>query len=90
MPELSPEEKQALKGSIDFLGLNLYTAYLVEPKTFDVSVVSVESDLGGRQVQDQTWFKGGSSWLAVMPQVDHYLLGPYIDYDRNLGIILRK
>ena len=75
MPELSPEEKQALKGSIDFLGLNLYTAYLVEPKTFDVSVVSVESDLGGRQVQDQTWFKGGSSWLAVMPQVNHYLLG---------------
>ena len=70
MPELSPEEKQALKGSIDFLGLNLYTAYLVEPKTFDVSVVSVESDLGGRQVQDQTWFKGGSSWLAVMPQVN--------------------
>ena len=56
MPELSPEEKQALKGSIDFLGLNLYTAYLVEPKTFDVSVVSVESDLGGRQVQDQTWW----------------------------------
>ena len=75
MPELSPEEKQALKGSIDFLGLNLYTAYLVEPKTFDVSVVSVESDLGGRQVQDQTWFKGGSSWLAVMPQVNLYLLG---------------
>ena len=69
LPAFSEEEKIALNGSIDFLGLNLYTAYVVEPKEYPITDVSIESDVGGQQTQDKTWFKSGSPWLSVMPQV---------------------
>ena len=69
LPAFTDEEKKVLNQSIDFLGLNLYTAYIVEPKEYPITDVSIESDLGGSQTQDKSWYKSGSSWLSVMPQV---------------------
>lgn len=68
LPTLSDEEWGLVRGTADFLGLNSFTSYLVEPMDFPISEISTESDLGAKQTQDETWLRSGSSWLAVMPQ----------------------
>ena len=70
LPEFSDEEWKVVNGTADFLGLNLYTSYLVEPVDFPISDISVDSDVGAKQTQDETWYRSGSPWLAVMPQVN--------------------
>ena len=68
LPPFSEEEKALLKGSADFLGLNMYTSDLAEPLNFPIRIVSAASDNGAYYTKDETWYGSGSFWLKVTPQ----------------------
>ena len=68
LPSLSVEEKELLKGSADFFGLNMYTSDLVEPYDFPISEVSAAADNGAYYTKDENWYASGSFWLKVTPQ----------------------
>merc|ERR1712156_763002 len=46
LPPFSNEEKDMIKGSVDFLGLNMYTSDLAQPYQFPIEDVSAASDNG--------------------------------------------
>eukprot|EP00850_Spirogloea_muscicola_P020366 SM000213S06831 [mRNA] locus=s213:104001:107874:- [translate_table: standard] len=77
LPYFSADQAAAIKGSIDFLGLNLYTASYAqsssppEPGTgfpwTDNWVSTSAISPGGQQIGAST----GSSWLYIVPQALH-------------------
>merc|ERR1711892_1544855 len=68
LPAFSEEEKTLLKGSVDFLGLNMYTSDLTEPYNFAIDDVSSAADNGAYYTKDPNWYASGSFWLKVTPQ----------------------
>lgn len=56
LPEFTEEEKQMLKGSSDFFGLNYYTSSLVEHIAYGVSNTSFEADMGTLAFYDSSWY----------------------------------
>ena len=68
LPSFTQEEKELLKGSADFLGLNMYTSDLAHPLWFPNFLISAASDNGAFYTKDKTWYGSGSFWLKVTPQ----------------------
>jgi len=68
LPAFTEGEKEQIKGSVDFLGLNMYTSDLTEPYDFPIDDVSVAADNGAYYTKDPTWYQSGSFWLKVTPQ----------------------
>ena len=68
LPAFTEDEVTLLKGSVDFLGLNMYTSDLAEPYDFPIEEVSVAADNGAFYTKDETWYSSGSFWLKVTPQ----------------------
>uniref|UniRef100_A0A2A4JPS5 beta-glucosidase n=1 Tax=Heliothis virescens TaxID=7102 RepID=A0A2A4JPS5_HELVI len=70
LPEFTPEEVEYIKGSSDFFGLNHYTTYLVyrnESVIGRYDVPSFYDDLGNIHYQPDTWDRGASGFLKVIP-----------------------
>jgi beta-glucosidase/6-phospho-beta-glucosidase/beta-galactosidase len=65
LPTFTEAQKEDLKGSVDFLGLNTYSSSLVTDRLgggggyFD--------DVGTKSQGDPSWTRGESSWLWVAP-----------------------
>jgi len=68
LPAFTPEESALLRGSLDFLGLNMYTSDLVQPVSFPEDEVSAAADNGAAYTKDASWYGSGSFWLKVTPQ----------------------
>jgi beta-glucosidase/6-phospho-beta-glucosidase/beta-galactosidase len=68
LPELTQEEQELIRGSIDFFGVNIYTTFLVKdvPES-DQREPSFQHDVRVKVLQDATWPGSGSSWLKVVP-----------------------
>lgn len=67
LPEFSKEDSKLLKGSLDFLGVNLYTANVAKALGNDTKTDSV-SWLDSMEVntyQPASWKSSASSWLKV-------------------------
>ncbi|CAH1954395.1 unnamed protein product [Acanthoscelides obtectus] len=67
LPEFSEKEMEFIKGSFDFIGLNVYTTMLVknidEP---DFSLTSAEHDMKAKVYQDAKWESSEAvHWLKV-------------------------
>ncbi|NWI84755.1 LPH hydrolase, partial [Pitta sordida] len=67
LPEFTDEEKQRIKGTYDYFGLNYYTTALTYDLSFPKSVQSYDSDRGVAAVADRSWLDSGSTWLKVTP-----------------------
>ncbi|XP_021358662.1 lactase-phlorizin hydrolase-like, partial [Mizuhopecten yessoensis] len=67
LPEFTETEKKILKGSTDFLGLNLYTSGLVHPVDRDIDDISYDADKDTGGSIDPKWLGSGSNWLWVTP-----------------------
>ena len=65
LPQFSPEWRQRLNGSWDFLGLNHYSTELVRPEDRTDSGWSADSNT--RTYQPAEWPGAASSWLKVVP-----------------------
>ncbi|PIK52496.1 putative lactase-phlorizin hydrolase-like [Apostichopus japonicus] len=69
LPEFTEEEKDMIKGTYDFFGLNHYTTqYCVDSDQEDLSnPSSYYKDADVFRWQDSSWPSTGSSWLQVVP-----------------------
>ncbi|XP_049836420.1 myrosinase 1-like [Schistocerca gregaria] len=66
LPSFTEEEKQYIKGSADFIGINTYTTTIVEPGDSG-GVPSFELDTGVIRYQNESWPGSSASWLKVVP-----------------------
>ncbi|NXC05302.1 LPH hydrolase, partial [Orthonyx spaldingii] len=67
LPEFTESEKQRIKGTYDYFGLNHYTTVLTYNLNFPKGVMSYDSDRGVATVTDRSWLGSGSLWLKVTP-----------------------
>ncbi|KAM9305033.1 lactase/phlorizin hydrolase-like [Gastrophryne carolinensis] len=67
LPEFTESEKQRIKGTYDFLGLNHYTTVLAGQAIFELHYQAYEGDRGVYLLSDRTWLGSGSLWLKVTP-----------------------
>uniref|UniRef100_A0A8D0L3Y9 Lactase n=1 Tax=Sphenodon punctatus TaxID=8508 RepID=A0A8D0L3Y9_SPHPU len=67
LPEFTESEKQRIKGTYDFYGLNHYTSVLASNLNYPALISSYDSDRGVATVTDRTWLDSGSFWLKVNP-----------------------
>ena len=65
LPHFSEEDSAMILGSSDFLGLNIYTSYLVFPEEADIAEIDFYADQDVGSFQDDTWTPTGASWLKV-------------------------
>ncbi|NWS83668.1 LPH hydrolase, partial [Toxostoma redivivum] len=67
LPEFTESEKQRIKGTYDYFGLNHYTTVLTYNMNYPKTVKSYDSDRGVATVTDRSWLGSGSTWLKVTP-----------------------
>ncbi|NXA74906.1 LPH hydrolase, partial [Thryothorus ludovicianus] len=67
LPEFTESEKQRIKGTYDYFGLNHYTTVLTYNLNYPKGVKSYDSDRGVATVTDRSWLRSGSLWLKVTP-----------------------
>uniref|UniRef100_A0A8C5TJ02 Lactase n=1 Tax=Malurus cyaneus samueli TaxID=2593467 RepID=A0A8C5TJ02_9PASS len=67
LPEFTESEKQRIKGTFDYFGLNHYTTVLTYNLNYPKGVMSYDSDRGVATVTDRSWLDSGSVWLKVTP-----------------------
>lgn len=66
LPVFTAEEVKSLKGTVDIIGLNTYSAYLVSEGHSKVDKTpSFQNDMNVSLRQDPTWPRSNSSWLRV-------------------------
>lgn len=69
LPRMTEVMRKSLIGAADFLALNYYTSRLVGPRiTPSTCEPSFEDDLGLDYYVDESWSRGKSSWLYVVPE----------------------
>lgn len=64
------EERDEIRGSSDFLGLNHYTSRLVYPtpeNDINAAEISWFKDADVTDYEDPKWYAAASSWLKVVP-----------------------
>ncbi|XP_047121620.1 myrosinase 1-like [Schistocerca piceifrons] len=66
LPSFTEEEKQEIRGSSDFFGLNAYTTSLVMPGESGTSP-SLELDSGVIRFYNESWPVSSAIWLRVVP-----------------------
>lgn len=66
LPLLSGSEIEYIQGTYDFLGLNMYTTYLIKdsPES-NSSMPSKNKDLRAILYKDPSWEKTNADWLTV-------------------------
>nr|CRL08768.1 Beta-glucosidase 1 [Zygaena filipendulae] len=69
LPKYTASERNSIRGSADFFGLNHYSSYLVTPSSFESEwrKPSLNHDTGVKTSHDPNWPKPGADWLAVYP-----------------------
>ncbi|NXG44262.1 LPH hydrolase, partial [Psilopogon haemacephalus] len=67
LPEFTESEKQRIKGTYDYFGLNHYTTVLTYKINYPAGILSYDSDRGVASVTDRSWLGSGSLWLKVTP-----------------------
>ncbi|XP_071978349.1 lactase/phlorizin hydrolase isoform X2 [Engystomops pustulosus] len=67
LPEFTESEKQRIKGTYDFFGLNHYTSVLAGQTVYGLDFQAYEGDRGVYLLSDRTWLGSGSIWLRVTP-----------------------
>lgn len=66
LPEFTEEEKNHLKGTLDYLGVNLYTASVVVPApNIPIDDLSWEADSEVTTYRPDDWPDSASEWLKV-------------------------
>ncbi|XP_077176319.1 lactase/phlorizin hydrolase [Paroedura picta] len=67
LPQFTEEEKQRIKGTFDFFGLNHYTTILAYNLNYPAIISSYDADRGVASITDRSWLGSGSFWLKVTP-----------------------
>lgn len=67
LPEFTSEEIEYIKGTVDILGVNVYTTVLARPASDPmIDVMGYETDAEVETYQPDEWPGSASSWLKVI------------------------
>ncbi|CAG9833414.1 unnamed protein product [Diabrotica balteata] len=68
LPQFTKDEITYLKGTLDYLGLNYYTTFMVRDSDDEkISDISFEADANINAYQKEEWPKSATPWLRVVP-----------------------
>nr|AJE75667.1 putative glycosyl hydrolase [Chrysomela lapponica] len=67
LPQFTEEEKAYIKGTYDFLGVNVYTTFLVSSTDEPDPSMGLDEDSEVLDWQPDDWESTASSWLKVVP-----------------------
>ncbi|CAH0549849.1 unnamed protein product [Brassicogethes aeneus] len=69
LPEFTDEEKNQIKGTFDYIGLNHYSAWLIKDGDGVINVAnpSFTNDYNAEMFKDPSWPGSSASWLKVAP-----------------------
>ncbi|KAJ8709808.1 hypothetical protein PYW08_009812 [Mythimna loreyi] len=69
LPEFTEEEKEFVRGTSDFFGVNHYTAFMVTAANGNANypVPSLPDDMDNISFADDDWLKSASVWLTLAP-----------------------
>ncbi|XP_071963681.1 lactase/phlorizin hydrolase-like [Antedon mediterranea] len=67
LPEFTDDEKEYIKGTTDFFGLNHYTSVYTINVTTDTTDGAYWTDQNIATWKDEAWPRSGSTWLQVVP-----------------------
>lgn len=65
LPEFSENQKKMLKGTFDYMGVNLYTANVAKVIANDTGSVSWTESMEAYTYQPSSWKNSASAWLKV-------------------------
>lgn len=65
LPTFSRKESEQVKGTLDYLGVNTYTAYLTKSSSIINNTCSWQDALGAETYQPDTWKSTAASWCKV-------------------------
>lgn len=65
LPTFSKKDSEHLKGTLDYLGVNIYTALLAKPINSTSDTCSWQESLGVDTYQPDSWKSTAASWLKV-------------------------
>ncbi|CAG9807730.1 unnamed protein product [Chironomus riparius] len=69
LPIYSKQEIENLQGSADFLGVNYYTSRLAAPKNSGSDFSPFfDNDINVEFHVDESWIKGSTNWMYVVPE----------------------
>jgi len=68
LPVMSEEEKNFIRGTVDFLAINYYTSRLVYERDQEINQPGWSNDNNLVTVPDSKWKKGKSSYIYNVPQ----------------------
>nr|AEE61793.1 unknown [Dendroctonus ponderosae] len=92
LPVFTDEEKEELKGSYDFLAVNMYTTVLAtDMEEAPIEEIGLGSDFRVHTYQPDDWEKTASSWFKVVPWGARHLVRWIRDtYGDDKGIIVTE
>lgn len=65
LPTFSKEESKRLAGSLDYLGVNMYTSYVAKPINYTSDSLFWQDCIEVDTYQPASWKSSASSWLKV-------------------------
>jgi beta-glucosidase/6-phospho-beta-glucosidase/beta-galactosidase len=68
LPVMTEEQKQHIRGTGDFFGINYYTSKLVSPKEAPDDSAQFDHDVGITFSKDEKWATGKASWQYIVPE----------------------
>lgn len=68
LPLMSDYEKNFIKGTADFLGVNYYTSRLISPKSENNLPPYLDNDIDVDFSMSSSWLKGNAEWFYVVPK----------------------
>ncbi|XP_033746871.1 LOW QUALITY PROTEIN: uncharacterized protein LOC117332095 [Pecten maximus] len=90
LPIFTEEEKQYLKGSTDFLGLNFYTSDATQHYVYPAVPRDYFSDMDVKISKDPSWLGSGSDWLKVTPTAIRRMLNWIKDQYKDVPIYITE
>jgi len=90
LPEFTEEEKQFIRGTHDFFGLNHYTTMLTVEKDRGSHGPNWDFDRDVEESSDPSWPRSGSSWLIEVPWGMRKVLGWIRDEYGNPPVIITE
>lgn len=68
LPIMSDYEKNFIRGTADFLGVNYYTSRLIAPKEEINLPPYLDNDINVDFSNSSTWLKGRADWFYIVPK----------------------
>jgi len=85
LPTFTVEDQLDIAGSLDFLGINHYTANMISYQESNINDVSYFADSDTAAYQPKEWYPTASSWMRVTPfgirPLLNFIRENYGDYD---------